>query len=94
MGPKAKLLLLNKTVSDIDTRRFRKDYVKFYANATDYLIQNLPFNESLIQHAWYLNPRNRTGVNSSNVLSSFALKPGRCVESVLSCIFCFEPHER
>lgn len=94
MGIKTIQLLLNETVSDVDTTKFWKDWVQFYASSPGYLIQNLPFNESLIQHAWYLNPRGRTGVNSSNVLSSLALKPGRCVESVLSCIFCFEPHER
>ena len=38
VGTKAKLLLLDETVSDIDTKNFWKDCVKFYAKAIDYLI--------------------------------------------------------
>ena len=33
VGTKAKLLLLDETVSDIDTTKFRKDCVKFYVNS-------------------------------------------------------------
>ena len=58
VGTKAKLLLLDETVSDINTTKFRKDFVKFYANAIDCLIQSFPFDENLIQHAQHLNPRN------------------------------------
>lgn len=54
VGTKAKLLLLDETVFDIDTTKFRKDCIKFYANTTNYLIQNPLFNERLIQHAQYI----------------------------------------
>ena len=46
--------LWDETVSDIDTTKFPKDCVKFYANTTNYLIQNPLFNERLIQHAKYI----------------------------------------
>ena len=66
MGIKTIQLLLNETVSDVDTTKFWKDWVQFYASSPGYLIQNLPFNESLIQHAQSLNRRNRTDVKCSN----------------------------
>ena len=94
VGTKAKLLLLDETVSDINTTKFRKDFVKFYANATDCLIQSFPFDESLIQHAQYLNPRNWTDVKSSNAISNFAWKRGWCYGSVLSRVLYLEPHEK
>ena len=47
VGIKAKLSLLNKTASDIDTAKFGKDCVKFCASATDYLIQNLQLLSSV-----------------------------------------------
>ena len=66
VGIKTIQLLLNETVSDVDTTKFWKDWVQFYASSPGYLIQNLPFNESLIQHAQSLNRRNRTDVKCSN----------------------------
>ena len=95
MGTKAKLLLLDETVSDIDTTKFQKDCVKFHANATDYLFQNLPFNESLIQHSQYLNSRNNTDVKSLNAMLNLAsIKLGWCFRRVFSHVFCLEPHEK
>ena len=66
MGTKTIQLLLKETVSGVDTTKFWIDWVHFNASAPGYLIQNLPFNESLIQHAQYLNRRNRTDVKCSN----------------------------
>ena len=94
VGTKVKLLLLYEYVSDIDTIIYWKDCVKFCSNATDDLIQNVPFNEILIQHAQYFNPRNRAGVKSPNAISNLALKLGRCFESALHCVYCFVPHEK
>ena len=53
-------------LTDTGKTNFRKNCVNFYANATNYLIQNLPFDVSLIRHAQYLNPIKRTDVKSSN----------------------------
>ena len=56
MGTKTIQLLLKETVSGVDTTKFWKDWVQFYASAPGYLIQN----------AQYLNRRNRTDVKCSN----------------------------
>ena len=41
-----------------------------------------------------MNSRNRPDVKCSNALSNLALKLGRCFGSVLSRVFCLEPHEK
>ena len=61
---------------------------KFYANVTDDLIQNLPFNVNLIRHT----PSKRTNVKSSNVISNLALTVGKSLECVLSNVSSLEPH--
>ena len=94
VGTKSKLLLLDEFVTDTDKTNSRKICVNFYANATYYLMQNLPFHVNLIKHAQYLNPAKRTDVKSSNVLSNLALKVGKNSECVLSNVFPLEPHEK
>ena len=94
IGTKAKFLLQNEAISEEDKTKFRKDCLRFYANATDYLIQNLPFNENLICHAQYLNPKLRTDVKSTNVISNLALKIGQCFTTALPRVFCLEQHEK
>ena len=94
IGTKAKLLLQNEAISEEDKTKFRKDCLRFYANATDYLIQNLPFNENLIRHAQYLNPKLRTDVKSTNAISNLALKIGQCFTTALPRVFCLEQHEK
>ena len=94
MGTKVKLLLFDETVFDIDTTKFRNDWAKLHAKATDYVIQNFPLNESLIQHTQYFNPRNKTDVKSSKAKPNLALKFGQRFQSVLSCVLCLEPHEK
>ena len=94
VGTKSKLLLLDESITDSDKINFRKYCINFYANATDYLIQNLPFNVNLIRHAQYFNPTKRADVKSSNTISNLALKVGKSLGYVLSNAFSFELHEK
>ena len=68
--------------------------MRLYANAADYLIQNLPFNENLICYAQYLNPKLRTDIKSTNAISKLALKIGHCFTTALPHVFCLEQHEK
>ena len=77
-GTKVKSLLLYESASDADTTKFRKDRLKFYAKATNDLIQNLVFSESLVIHAQYLNLRNRIDANLQMLYQNLALKFGGC----------------
>ena len=88
------LLLSDEFVTDTDKTNSRKICVNFSANATYYLMQNLPFNVNLVRHAQDLNPAKRTDVKSSNVISNLALKVGKNLEYVLSNVFPLEPHEK
>ena len=94
IGTKAKLLLQNEAISEEDKTKLRKDCLRFYANVTDYLIQNLPFNENLIRHAQYLNPKLRTDVKSTSAISNLVLKIGQCFTTALPRVFCLEQHEK
>ena len=91
---KSKILLLDESITDTDKTNFRKSCVNFYASTTNYLIQNIPFNVSLIRHAQYVNPTKRTDVKSSNAVSNLALKVGKSLESVPSNVVSLEPHEK
>ena len=87
-------MLQNEAISEEDKTKSRKDCLTFYANVTDYLIQDLPFNENLIHHAQYLNPKLRTDVKSTNAISNLALKIVQCFTTALPCVFCLEQHEK
>ena len=87
-------MLQNEAISEEDKTKCRKDCLRFYANATGYLIQNLPFNENLIRHAQYLNPKLRTDVKSTNAISNLALKIGQFFTTALPHVFCLEQHEK
>ena len=78
IGTKAKPLLQNEAISEEDKTTF----------------QNLPFNENLIRHAQYLNPKLRTDVKSTNAISNLALKIGQCFATALPCVFCLKQHEK
>lgn len=73
IGTNAKMLLL-EIVDEEKENSFRSSCLQCYVQATEYLQQNLPFNNKIIEHAQYFHPEKRNHSMSTSGISNLALK--------------------
>ena len=71
---KAKLMFTNASFfPDEKQTKFRKDYLKFYTAAVQYLQSKLPLDIPFVKHAQFLRPEKRQLPGATSATSNLAL---------------------